>query len=289
MAGIRDMIRRALGGRPPEEALIEFKEKLHAQINDFKDNPESRAQLQRMLQSVLRPLQYFNTFVVRPHLADNERLRHLAQQYNVNKVELKRVLKVSLELEEKIQTYFKDREQVEQLVVTLRKVVNVLDEQVITDIINAVDDNVDYSKIERAYLDYQSTLQKAYNADGLNRDLQGIVGGVLNGLKNAFGNAPQRVRTRPSDQQPEARMLEPELQSLYDRYREEGFEHAEAMRFVTEKRELDSLPPQFLEAYQTLRKEGQAHDEALAYARTLANKAQDKGSDASAPGAEETP
>lgn len=275
MAGLRDVLKRAFGGQQPEVALAEFKERIHSQINDFKDNPESRGQLQKMLQGVLNPLKQFNLFVVRPALNDNERLRAMAQRYGVNKVELKRIFKTSLEFEEKLQGYFKDRDQVDQLVITLRKVVNVLDEEIITGLIDAMDYNIDYGKIEKAYLDYQSTLQKAYNVEGLNRDLQGLIGTVMGNLKNAF-SSPQRSVSKPSDRQADARMLEPELQNLYDRYRSEGFTHDESMRVVEEKRDLDSLPKAFHDAYRTFRQEGRSHTDALDYARSLADKAKEQ-------------
>ena len=147
MAGLRDILKRAFGGVQPEIALAQFKERLHNQINDFKDNPESRAQLQKMLQSILQPLRQFNLFIVQPALNDNERLKSMAKQYNVNKIELKRVFKTAIELEEKIHSYFKDRDQVDQLVVTLRKVVNVLDEEIISELINSIDYNIDYGNI----------------------------------------------------------------------------------------------------------------------------------------------
>lgn len=277
MAGLRDILRRAFGGRQPEAALAEFKEKLHSQINDFKDNPETRQQLKRTLQSILTPLKQFNAFVVIPALGDNEKLRGMAQKYNVNKVELKRMLKTSLELEEKVQRYFQDGDQVDQLVVTLRKVVNVLDEEIITGFIDALDYNIDYGKIEKAYLDYQTNLMKAYNSDGLNRDLQGLMGTVMGNLKNVFSGGQQRVtKTKHSDREVDAKMLEPELQNLYNRYREEGFAHDEAMRVVAEKRDLDGLPAAFLDAYRTLRREGRDHDDAMAYARTLADKSKEQ-------------
>lgn len=271
MGGLRDMLRKAFG-RDPEAALAEFKEKLHLQINDFKDNPETRTQLRRMLQSVVTPLRQFNLFVVNPALNNNERLKAMAKRYGVNKIELKRMLKTSLELEEKLQKYFKDSDEIDQLVLTLRKVVNVLDEDVVTGFIDAMDYNIDYGKIEKAYLDYQHNLQKAYNAEGLNRDLQGLIGQVLNNLKGAFNNTQKPVKTKASDRQADARMLEPELQILYDRYRDEGFTHDEAMRVVGEKRDLDGLPEELMEAYRSQRREGQDHDEALAYARVLAAK-----------------
>lgn len=273
MAGLRDILRRAFGGRPPEEALAEFKEKLHAQINAFKDNPEGQMQLRNYLQSFVQPLQYFNMLVVRPSLGDNEKLRQMAQKYGVNKVELKRVFKISLELEEKVQHYFQDPASVEQLIVTLRKVVNVLDEQILTDVIEALDYHIDYNRIEKAYLDYQTTLQQAYNAEGLNRDLQGILGGLFGNLKNVFAGAGQPPRQKPSDKHPEVRMLEPELQNLYDRQRQEGFSHDEAMAMVSEKRDLDALPEGYLEAYRTLRQEGRSHSDALEYVKNLAQRA----------------
>ncbi|HEY9840989.1 MAG: hypothetical protein ACAI44_01065 [Candidatus Sericytochromatia bacterium] len=276
MGGLRDILRRAFGGRSPEEALADFKERLHTQINEFKENPETHHRLQRVLQSLLNPLQQFNTFLVRPALADKERLRSLAKRFDINKVELKRVLKTSLELEEKLKDYFENRDQLEQLIVTLRKVINVLDEDIITGLIDAVDYNIDYGKIEKAYLDYQTNLQKAYNAEGLNRDLQGLMGTVMQNLKNAFNNNQKVAKIKPSDRQADARMLEPELQNLYDRYRDEGFTHEESMRVVDEKRDLDGLPPRFREAYRTLRREGRSHADALDYARNLADKSQDQ-------------
>lgn len=266
MANLRDMLRRAFGGRNPEDALIDFKEKLHAQINEFKDNPQSRARLQGYLRSILTPLQYFNAFMVRPNLNDNEKMRELARKYQINKVELKRVFKVALELEEKVQAYFSDGDQIDQLVVTLRKVINVLDEQIVTDIIDAMDYNIDLNKIENAYLDYQSKLQQAYNADGLNRDLQGIMGTVMSSLKNAF-TQPSTPRTKASDKRPEVRMLEPELQKLYDHFREEGYEHSEAMAMIQEKQDVESLSAELMETYRQLRREGKSHGEAMAQLR----------------------
>lgn len=274
MAGLRDILRRAFGGRPPEEALAEFKERLHGQINDFKDNPESREQLQRMLQSVVRPLSQFNMFIVRPTLADNDRMKAMAQRYGVNKVELKRVLKTALELEEKLQNYFKDSDEVDQLVITLRKVVNVLDEDIVTGFVEAFDHNVDMGKIEKAALEYQDKMQKALNTQGLNRDLQSMIGTVVGNLKNAFNSNQIRPKGKASDRQADVRMLDPELQNLYNRYRDEGFEHDEAMRVVEEKKDLDGLPHQFKEAYRTLRREGRSHAAALEYAQGLAAKAQ---------------
>lgn len=278
MGGLRDILNRAFGGRSPEAALADFKERLHAQINEFKENPETRSRLQRMLQSILAPLQQANTFVVRPALADNERLKSMAQRYGVNKVELKRMLKTSLELEDTLRSYFEDSNQVDQLILTLRKVVNVIDEDLVTSFIDAIDYNIDYSKIEKAYLDYQSNLQKAYNADGLNRDLQGLMGTVMQNLKGAFNSSSKPPKIKASDRQAEARMLEPELQNLYNRYREEGFTHEESMRVVDEKRDLDQLPEAFMEAYRTLRREGRNHAAALEYARNLADKAAQKAS-----------
>ncbi|MBF2055214.1 MAG: hypothetical protein IGS03_17325 [Candidatus Sericytochromatia bacterium] len=273
MAGLRDILRRAFGGRPPEEALAAFKEKMHDQINAFKDNPEGQAQLRSYLQSFLQPLQYFNMLVVRPALNDNDKMREMAQKYGVNKVELKRVFKIALELEDKVQRYFQNPESVDQLIITLRKVVNVLDEQILTDVIEALDYNIDYNRIEKAYLDYQTTLQQAYNVEGLNRDLQGILGGLFGNLKNVFATAGQTPRHKPSDKHAEVRMLEPELQNLYDRQRQEGFSHEEAMATVTEKRDLDALPKDYLEAYRTLRQEGRPHADALAYVQNLAQRA----------------
>lgn len=279
MAGLRDMFRRSFGGRQPEEALMDFKEKLHVQINAFKDDPENQARLQSTMRSIITPLQYFNSLMVRPNMDDNQKMRELAKKYGINKVELKRVFKVALEFEEKVQNYFKNRGEVEQLVITLRKVVNVLDEQILTDIIDAMDYNVDYGKIEKAYLDYQSTLQKAYNSEGLNRDLQGIMGGLISNFKNAFQTSAQAPKTKASDKHAEVRMMEPELQSLYDHYREEGFEHDESMKMINEKKDLDALPRKFLEAYRTLRQEGHSHTEAIEYVRDLANKSGTQDSD----------
>lgn len=273
MAGLRDILRRAFGGRAPEEALTDFKERLHAQINDFKDSPESRAQLQRMLQSVLAPLSQFNAFVVRPTLADNDKMRAMAQRYGVNKVELKRVLKTALELEEKLKNYFNDNEEVDQLVITLRKVVNVLDEDIVTGFVDAFDYNIDLGKIEKAYLEYQDKMQKAMNTQGLNRDLNNMIGTVMGNLKNAFNSNQIRPKGKASDRQADVKMMDPELQNLYNRYRDEGFEHDEAMRVVEEKQDLDQLPHQFKEAYRTLRREGRSHKAALEYAQGLAAKA----------------
>jgi len=279
MANLRDMLRRFLGGRPPEEALAAFKEKLHDQINAFKDNPESRAQFRSYLESIITPVQYFNTLVVRPNLDNNDKLREMAQRYGINKVELKRMLKISLELEDKVQHYFRDGDHLEHLIITLRKVVNVLDEQVLTDIIEAMDYNIDYGRIEKAYLDYQSTLQKAYNSEGLSRDLQGIMGGLIGNLKNVLSGTHQASRSKPSDKRPEIRMLEPDLQNLYDRYREEDFGHDEAMAMVQEKQELDQLSESYREAYRTLRQEGQGHQDALEYVKNLAQRASQSDSE----------
>lgn len=263
MGGLRDVLRRAFDGRSPEEALADFKEKLHAQINEFRENPETHSRLQTILQSILRPLQQFNLFIVRPALNDNDRLKTLAQRYGVNKIELKRVLKTSLELEATLQSYFKDPSQMDQLVVTLRKVVNVIDEDVVTGLIDAIDYNIDYGKIEKAYLDYQSSLQKAYNVDGLNRDLKDLLGNVSNNLKNAFGHSQKTTKGKASDRQLDAKMLEPELQNLYNRYREEGFTHEESMRVVQEKSDLDGLPAKLMDAYRAERREGRSHGDAF--------------------------
>lgn len=273
MAGLKDMIRRFLGGRNPEEALTEFKEKLHQSINEFKSNPESRQKLQRQLQSMVMPVKYFNSTVVRPHLENKEQLKELAKQMGINKVELKRVFKVSLELEEKMSQYFGDELDVEQMAVTLRKVVNVLDEQVVTDLIDAMDYNIDFGKIERAQLDYQEAIQKAYNMEGLNRDLNGILGSLFGNMRTVFNPSSQTApKGKPSDQHAEVRMMEPEYQNAYDHFREEGYSHTEAMTFVKEKQDLDALPQAFWEAYRVLRQEGRSHDEAISYARSLADK-----------------
>lgn len=273
MAGLKDMIRRFLGGRNPEEALAEFKEKLHHSINEFKTNPDSRQKLQRQLQSMVMPVRYFNSAVVRPQLENKEGLKELAKQMGINKVELKRVFKVSLELEEKMTQYFGDELDVEQMAVTLRKVVNVLDEQVVADLIEAMDYNIDFGKIERAQLDYQEAIQKAYNVDGLNRDLNGILGNLFGNLRNVIHPSPQTApKGKASDQHAEVRMMEPEYQNAYDHFREEGYSHVEAMAFVQEKQDLAALPQAFLEAYRVLRQEGRSHDEAISYARSLADK-----------------
>lgn len=273
MAGLKDMLKRVLGGRNPEEALAEFKEKLHQSINEFKSNPDSRQKLQRQLQSMVMPVKYFNSTVVRPQLENKEGLKELAKQMGINRVELKRVFKVSLELEEKMAQYFGDELDVEQMAVTLRKVVNVLDEQVVTDLIDAMDYNIDFGKIERAQLDYQEAIQKAYNVDGLNRDLNGILGSLFGNMRNAFSQSSQAVpKGKASDQHPEVRMMEPEYQNAYDHYREEGYSHGESMAFVKEKQDLAALPQAFLEAYRVLRQEGRSHDEAISYARSLADK-----------------
>jgi len=273
VAGLKDMIRRFLGGRNPEEALAEFKEKLHQSINEFKSNPDSRQKLQRQLQSMVMPVRYFNSTVVRPQLENKEGLKELAKQMGINKVELKRVFKVSLELEEKMAQYFGDELDVEQMAVTLRKVVNVLDEQVVTDLIEAMDYNIDFGKIERAQLDYQEAIQKAYNVDGLNRDLNGILGSLFGNLRNVINPSSQAApKGKASDQHAEVRMMEPEYQNAYDHFREEGYSHAESMAFVQEKQDLAALPQAFLEAYRVLRQEGRSHDEAISYARSLADK-----------------
>lgn len=269
MGGLRDVLRRAFDGRSPEEALADFKEKLHAQINEFRENPETHSRLQTILQSILRPLQQFNLFIVRPALNDKERLKAMASRYGVNKIELKRVLKTSLELEETLKSYFKDPSQMDQLVVTLRKVVNVIDEDVVTGFIDAIDYNIDYGKIEKAYLDYQSSMQKAYNVDGLNRDLKELLGNVSNNLKNAFGQGQKPAKGKASDRQLDAKMLEPELQNLYNRYREEGFTHEESMRVVQEKSDLDGLSAKLMDAYRAERREGRNHSEAFERVKAL--------------------
>lgn len=263
MGGMRDMLKRALGGRSPEEALADFKERLHTQLNEMRENPETHQRLKQVLQSILRPLQQFNTFVVRPTLSDSERLKALAKRCGVHKIELKRVLKTSLELEDTLLSYFKDPAQIDQLTISLRKVINVIDEDVVTHLIDAIDYNIDYGKIEKAYLDYQDNLQKAYNVDGLNRDLQGLFGGVLQNLRNAFSNGQKPAKAKASDRQLDAKMLEPELQNLYNRYREEGFTHEESMRVVQEKQDLDGLPAQLMESYRSQRREGRSHTEAF--------------------------
>jgi AraC-like DNA-binding protein len=273
VAGLKDMLRRVLGGRNPEEALAEFKEKLHQSINEFKDSPESRQRLQRTLQSIVMPVRYFNGSIVRPHLENKESLKELAQQVGMNKVELKRVFKLSLELEEKLTQYFGDELDVEQLAVTLRKVINVLDEQVLTDLIDAMDYNINFDKIERAQLDYQEAIQKAYNVDGLNRELNGILGSLLGNMRNVFSNKQSpAAKSKPSDQHTEVKMMEPQYQNTYDHYREEGYEHDEAMRFVQEKQDLDALPAAYLDAYRVFRQEGRNHEDAIEYVRSLADK-----------------
>ncbi|PIQ23533.1 hypothetical protein COW36_13750 [bacterium (Candidatus Blackallbacteria) CG17_big_fil_post_rev_8_21_14_2_50_48_46] len=273
MAGLKDMLRRVLGGRNPEEALAEFKEKLHHSINEFKNNPESRQKLQRNLQSIVMPVRYFNATIVRPHLENKEQLKSLAQQLNMHKIELKRVFKLSLELEEKLGQYFGNELDVEQLAVTLRKVVNVLDEQILSDVIEVVDHNIDFGKIERAQLDYQEAVQKAYNVDGLNRELNGILGSFLGNMRDVFsGQQKATTKPRPSDRQTEVKMLEPQYQNTYDHYREEGYSHDESMAFVKEKQDLDSLPQEYLDAYRVLRQEGRAHDESIDYIRSLTHK-----------------
>lgn len=270
MAHFRDMIRRALNGRSPEEFVVETKERLHTMVNTFKDSPEAQDKARRYLQSVVFPLRYLNTFIIRPNLDDNEKLRALAQQYDVNKVELKRVMKAALELEEGINQYLGEDIHFDQLAITLRKVINVLDEQIITDLIEAMDHHINYGKIEKAYLTYQENLQKAYNAEGLNRDLQGILGQLVNGFKNALTQTGSKVR--PSDRQSEIKMLDPQWQNAYDHYCAEGYTHEEAMAFIQERRDLSELSPSFLEAYRVLRQEGRPHAEALEYARSLAAK-----------------
>lgn len=278
MAGLKDMLRRALGGRNPEEVLAEFKEKLHQSINEFRNNPESRQKLQRTLQSIVMPVRYFNLSIVRPHLEDREALKRLAQQLGMNKVELKRVFKLSLELEEKLGQYFGNELDIDQLTVTLRKAVNTLDEQILTDIIDAMDHNIDFGKIERAQLDYQEAIQKAYNVDGLNRELNGILSSFLGGMREALARQQgQSVKSKPSDRHTEVKMLEPQYQSAYDHYREEGYSHEEAMTFVNEARDLDALPKEYLDAYRVLRQEGRSHAEAVSYIRSLADKSQPGG------------
>ncbi len=275
MAGLRDMIRRALGGQNPEAALAAFKEKLHNQINDFKDNPESRERLKQTLSSVLRPLQYANAFVIRPSLADNQKMREMAQKYGINKVELKRIFKTSVELEEKLQRYFKDSDQADQLIVTLRKVINVLDEQVLAEMVDALDYHIDYGKIEKAYLDYQTNIQRAYNIEGLNSELKNIMGGLFSNFKNAFQNNATVPKTKASDQQPEARMLAPDLQAVYDRFRDEGFNHEEAMEQVHEKQDLDQLSENELDAYRKVRQQGLNHKEAISKLNNESSKTQE--------------
>ncbi len=265
MAGIRKMLEQMLNGFSPEEAIRQFKEKLHNALNHFKDDPQSRLQLKQYLRSVYRPLQYFNASVVRPQLANPERLKSTARQYGLNKIELKRIYKTALELELRIQKFYEDENEVDRLIVMLRKVINTFDEQMLSDILDAVDYHVDYGKIERAYLDYQSSMEKAFNAAALNREIKNILNVFGNNFKDALqGKSRQRRPARASDGQSEVKMMDPALQSFYDRYRSEGFSHDEAMKYVNEKSDLDSLSVEQLEAYRSLRrKSGKNHAEAM--------------------------
>lgn len=279
MASLKDMLRRALGGRNPEEVLAEFKEKLHQSINTLRNNPESQQKLQRILQSIIMPVRYFNFHVVRPHLENREALKALAHQLGMNKVELKRIFKLSLELEEKLSQYFGNALEVEALTVTLRKIVNALDEQMLTDLIDAMDHNIDFSKIERAQLDYQEAIQKAYNMEGLNREINGILGSFFNSVREALTRQERPpVKAKPSDRHAEVKMLDPHYQNAYDHYREEGYSHEEAMGFIREAQDVQALPQEYLDAYRILRQEGQSHAEAIQYIRNLADKAQSGGS-----------
>lgn len=264
MAGIRKMIEQMLNGYSPEEGIRQFKERLHRLLNAFKEDPESRAQLRQYLQSIYRPLQYFNAAVVRPQLADPARLKATAKQYQLNKIELKRIYKTLLELELRIQKFYADESEVDRLVVMLRKVINTFDEQLITDLLDAVDYHVDYAKIEKAYLDYQHTLHKAFNGAGLNQEVKAIFSVFVENFKNALQGKTRAQRTaRASDEHSEVRMMEPSLQSFYDRYRAEGFSHEEAMKHVAEKEALDQLSVDELEAYRSLRRGGKTHDQAI--------------------------
>jgi hypothetical protein len=221
------------------------------------------------------PVRYFNLTFVRPHLEDPEALKKLAEQAGIHKIELKRILKLSLELEEKLGQYFGNEVDIEQLAVTLRKVINALDEQMLTDIIDAVDHHIDFNKIERAQIDYQEALQKAYNTEGLNRELNGILGSFFSNMRSVFKEQPSpSTQPRASDRETEVKMLEPQYQNAYDHYREEGYTHEEAMVFVKETQEVHALPQNYLEAYRVLRQEGKTHDETIFYIRNLAEKSQ---------------
>lgn len=264
MAGIRKMIEHMLNGYSPEEAIRQFKEKMHRLLNAFKDDPESRTQLRHALRSIYRPLQYFNGAVVRPQLADREKLKAAAKQYQLNKIELKRIYKTLLELELRIQKFYEDESEIDRLVVMLRKVINTLDEQLISDLLDAVDYHIDYAKIEKAYLDYQHTMQKAFNAAGLNQEVKAIFAVFAENFSNALqGKSRQRRAPRASDSHSEIRMMDPALQSFYDRYRAEGFSHEEAMEHVREKEELDQLSVDALESYRSLRRAGKNHADAI--------------------------
>ena len=265
MAGIRKMIERMLNGYSPEEGIRQFKENVHRVLNAFKEDPQSRGQLRQYLRSIYRPLQYFNASVVRPQLADGERLKATARQYQLNKIELKRIYKTLLELELRIQKFYEDETEVDRLVVMLRKVINTFDEQLVADLLDAVDYHVDYDKIEKAYLDYQHTLQKAFNGQGLNQEVKAIFSIFADNFKNALQGKTRTQRApRASDERTDVKMMDPALQSFYDRYRSEGFSHEEAMGHVAEKEDLDQLSMEALESYRQLRRSGKSHAEAMA-------------------------
>lgn len=264
MAGIRKMIERMLNGYSPEEGIRQFKENLHRVLNAFKEDPQSREQLRHYLRGIYRPLQYLNASVVRPQLADGERLKATAKQYQLNKIELKRIYKTLLELELSIQKFYEDETEIDRLVVMLRKVINTFDEQLVSDLLDALDYHVDYDKIEKAYLDYQHTLQKAFNGQGLNQEVKAIFSVFADNFKNALQGKTRAQRPpRASDARTDVKMMDPALQSFYDRYRAEGFSHEESMVHVAEKEDLDQLSIESLETYRHLRRSGQSHAEAM--------------------------
>lgn len=277
MSSLKDLLKKALGGRTPEVALAEFKEKMHHAINHFHQDPASQTQVKQYLSSILRPLNYFNMFVVRPHMANPDKLKALAHKYRMNKIELKRFFKIALELEERLKRYFGDDLNFDQLVITLRKVINVLDEQLLVDLIDAIDYNIDFGKIEKAYLTYQDSLQKAYNTEGLKHDLQSVIGSFMSSFKRSLD--PNKTSYRASDKAPETRMLPPNLQNTYDHYREEGYTHEEAMAFVKEKEETDALTEAELVEYRTLRESGKDHRQAI-IALQVAQKSASQDTDA---------
>lgn len=271
MAGLRDMFQRAFGGQSPEEALTNLKERLHQSLNEFKDDAATQEKVRQNLQSIKTPLRYFNLFVVRPHLDEPERLKALAQRYQINKIDMKRLFKTALELEDSLEQYFGDTMDFDQLVIVLRRVLNLFDEQLVVDALDAFDSNIDYSKIEKAYLDYQDKLSGAYNVMGLNRDLKNVVDQFVSGFRNVV-STPHKIKTRPSDQDTTIKMLPVEFQRIYDHYIEEGYTHEEANLYVRERQDLAELNEELLEAYRVLRQEGRSHADAIAYIRNLKDK-----------------
>lgn len=275
MSGLRDMFRKSWGERSPEEVVAAFKERLHDTLNNFKDDPTSKERLRKILSSIKMPLAYFNNFIAKPKLADSNSLKQLAQQYNVPKRELKRVLRASIELEDNVNQYFGNNLELDQLVITLRKTINAIDEQIISDIIDAFERNIEQDKLERAMIEYQDKVQKYFNSTGLNRDIQNIMEQFISNVKTSFSSTQHKSKSRHSDRQPEIKMLDLDLQRIYNHYREEGYTHEESMDFVEERKDTDSLSEQLLEAYRVLRREGNTHKEAMKYVNNLNQKIND--------------